>query len=105
MAESRATKDGKAIVSRAEWRDRLDRVLPELAVHDLARQLTEIEQQPTHACRAARIAGLDRTGVSAAAGGHSAIEASRQEDACGRTHGDSASPASVALGVMINSSS
>lgn len=42
----------------AEWERHLDRVLPELAVHDLARQLADVEERLQVAIQAARFAGL-----------------------------------------------
>ncbi|MHA6783948.1 hypothetical protein ACVGOW_23585 [Pseudonocardia saturnea] len=42
----------------AEWQCHLARALPELAVHDLARQLAEIEERLQAAVHAARFAGL-----------------------------------------------
>lgn len=42
----------------AEWQRHLARALPELAVHDLARQLADIEERLQAAVHAARFAGL-----------------------------------------------
>jgi hypothetical protein len=49
----------------AEWGRHLDRVLPELAVHDPARQLADVEERLRNAVQAARFAacaGHDRHG-------------------------------------------
>jgi hypothetical protein len=42
----------------AEWERHLSRVLPELAVHDLARQLADVEERLRGAVHAARLTGL-----------------------------------------------
>jgi len=42
----------------AEWERHLDRVLPDLAVHDLAKQLVDVEDRLARACLSARFAGL-----------------------------------------------
>ncbi|MDN5748617.1 MAG: hypothetical protein L0H64_08930 [Pseudonocardia sp.] len=42
----------------AEWQRHLARALPELAVHDLARKLADIEERLQAAVRAARFAGV-----------------------------------------------
>ena len=42
----------------AEWESHLDRVLPELGVHDLARQLADIEERLRDAVHAARFTGV-----------------------------------------------
>jgi hypothetical protein len=42
----------------AEWESHLDRVLPELGVHDLALQLADIEEQLRDAVHAARFTGV-----------------------------------------------
>jgi len=52
----------------AEWQRHLDRVLPELAVHDLARQLVDVEERLRDAVHAARFAGLSSAAIRAAAG-------------------------------------
>lgn len=51
----------------AEWERHLDRVLPELLVHDLARQLAEVEERVRVAVRAARFAGLPWSRIRAVA--------------------------------------
>lgn len=52
----------------AEWQRHLDRVLPELAVHDLARQLVDVEERLRIAAQAARFAGLSWTEIRTATG-------------------------------------
>jgi hypothetical protein len=52
----------------AEWARHLSRGLPLLAVHDLARDLADIEQRLRDAVREARHAGVSWSGISAAAG-------------------------------------
>jgi hypothetical protein len=52
----------------AEWDRHLDRVLPELAVHDLAQQLADVEERLQAAVQAARFAGLSWSRISAVAG-------------------------------------
>ena len=49
----------------AEWQRHLDRVLPELAVHDLARRLVDVEEQLRVAVHAARVAGLSSPQIRA----------------------------------------
>lgn len=61
----------------AEWERHLDRVLPELAVHDLARLLAETEEQLRDAVHAARFAGLSWAGISAVAGTTPSLAAQR----------------------------
>jgi hypothetical protein len=51
----------------AEWERHLDRVLPELAVHDLARQLADVQQRLWAAVHAARLDGLPASYLSAVA--------------------------------------
>lgn len=51
-----------------EWERHLDRALPELAVHDLARQLADVEERLQAAVQAARFAGLSWSRISAVAG-------------------------------------
>ncbi|GAA2536804.1 hypothetical protein [Pseudonocardia hydrocarbonoxydans] len=67
----------------AEWQRHLDRALPDLAVHDLARQLADIEEKLAHACHAARLVGLSWTRISRAAGGHAAVQALRSVEITG----------------------
>jgi hypothetical protein len=56
------------IAAFAEWGRHLDRVLPELAVRDLARQLADVEERLCNAVQAARFAGLSWARIGAAAG-------------------------------------
>lgn len=51
----------------AEWERHLDRVLPELLVHDLAQQLAEVEERVRVAVQAARFAGLPWSRIRAVA--------------------------------------
>jgi hypothetical protein len=51
----------------AEWQRHLARVLPELAVHDLAQQLAHTEEQLQAAVHAARFAGLSWSRLRAVA--------------------------------------
>jgi hypothetical protein len=50
--------DGVGTAACAEWQDHLARALPELAVHDLARQLADTEHRLRAAVHSARFAGL-----------------------------------------------
>ena len=52
----------------AEWERHLDRVLPELAVHDLTRQLADVEERLHAAVLAARFAGLSWSRIGTVAG-------------------------------------
>lgn len=63
----------------AEWERHLDRVLPELAVHDLARHLADVEERLHTAVQAARFAGLSWSRIAAAAGTTSHRAAHRWE--------------------------
>lgn len=68
----------------SEWRRHLDRAVPDLAVHDLARQLADIEERLTRSCHAARFAGLSWARITKAAGGHPAVNAARHSEITGR---------------------
>ncbi|MFC4951082.1 hypothetical protein [Pseudonocardia sp. GCM10023141] len=69
----------------AEWRHHVDRALPELAVHDLARQLADVEERLERACHAARHSGLTWAQITRAATGHPAVHAARHGEITGRT--------------------
>ena len=86
-------EDGTATF--VEWRSHLDRVLPELAVHDIAQQLVEVEDRLALACQAARFAGLSWAHITRAAGGHAAVGSARRSETSGRT--PPAGPRSIAL--------
>lgn len=64
-----------------EWERHLNRALPELAVHDLARQLAEVEERLARACQAARFAGVSWARLTAITGGTAAIEFARRREA------------------------
>lgn len=63
-----------------EWERHLNRALPELVVHDLARHLAEVEERLARACEAARFAGVSWVRLTAIAGGTAAIESARRRE-------------------------
>ncbi|MDN5856744.1 MAG: hypothetical protein L0K86_28685 [Actinomycetia bacterium] len=69
-------------VAFAEWERHLDRVLPELAVHDLAQQLADVEERLRAAAQAARFAGLSWSRIAAVAGTRPVDARRRWELAC-----------------------
>lgn len=63
-----------------EWERHLHRTLPELDVHDLARQLAEVEERLARACQTASFAGVSWARLTAITGGTAAIEFARRRE-------------------------
>jgi hypothetical protein len=72
---------GTGTAAFAEWERHLDRALPGLAVHDLARQLADLEERFARACHAARLAGFTWDRIIVAAGAHPGVARARLREA------------------------
>jgi hypothetical protein len=77
MAPESVDGSGVETSASAEWQGHVHRQLPELAVHDLARQLADAQNKLQDAVRAARFTGLSWSRIGIAAG-MTANDAQRQ---------------------------
>lgn len=68
----------------AEWERHINRTLPEVAVHDLAQRLAEVEARFMQACWAARFAGVTWTRIKALTDQHPSVERMRRTEIEGR---------------------